>query len=46
MPFTARNDPWHDVERDQPLGRLGAPVDVEGDSGQAEYLFRLALLAS
>ena len=45
-PFAPRNDPRDDVEGDQPFGRLGAPVDVEGDAGQAKHLFGLALFAA
>ena len=35
-PFGARDDAWHDVEGDQPLGRLGFAIDGEGDAGLAE----------
>ena len=35
-PFGAGNDARHDVEGDQPFGRLGLAIDGEGDAGLAE----------
>ena len=45
-PFAGRDDARHDVERDQPLARLGLAIDVEGDAGQAENRLRLAGLGA
>jgi hypothetical protein len=38
-PFLRGNDPWNDVEWDQPLLRLGVAVDGEGDADPAEQQF-------
>ena len=40
-PFGARNDARHDVERDQPLGRVLVAVDAEGDADAAKHVFGL-----
>jgi hypothetical protein len=45
-PFPAGDDAGDDVEGDEPLCRLFAPIDVEGDAGQAEHLLGLALFGA
>ena len=43
-PFGARKNARHDVEGDQPLGRLFLAIDGEGDAGLAEDALGVAHL--
>ena len=36
IPFAARQNARHDIERDQPLGRIGVAIDGKGDADPAE----------
>ena len=44
-PFARRDDPRHDVERDQPLVGVGLAIDVEGNACGAKKGFGLLRLA-
>jgi hypothetical protein len=41
-PFTGADDPWHQVERDQPLIRFGFAIDIECDARAPEHGLRIA----
>jgi hypothetical protein len=42
LPFPVVDDPRHEVERDQPLGRLRLAIDGESDAGAPEEALGLA----
>ena len=41
IPFGLGHDPRHEIEGDQPLGRLGFAIDVEGDARAPEEILGL-----
>ena len=41
LPFLGRQDAWHDVEGNEPLGALVLAVHGEGDANAPENHFRL-----